>query len=84
MDTKYYVYKWVVNNEIIYVGQTTRPDVRFLQERRQDKFKPYLDADILLTSIANKCEMDALEKLLINKYKPILNVKDKYEESSRD
>ena len=79
---EYYVYKWVVNNNIVYIGQTTRPEVRFLQEKRQDKFAPYLDADIFMTKLANKCEMDALEKLLINKYKPILNVKDKYEESS--
>ncbi len=80
--SEYYVYKWVVNDEIVYIGQTTRPEVRFLQEKRQNKFKPYLDADIFMTKLANKCEMDALEKLLINKYKPVLNVKDKYEESS--
>ena len=77
----YFVYKWVLDEEIVYIGKTVNPDSRFNQERLQEKFKPYLDADIYTTELKNRTEMDGLEKLLINKYQPRLNVVDRHEES---
>lgn len=75
---EYYVYKWIVDDEIIYIGKTTNPRLRFIQERHEEKFKPYLDAQIWTTKFTNSTEMSGMEKLLINKYKPVLNYVDKH------
>jgi hypothetical protein len=43
----------------------------------EEKFLPYLEgADIYFHECCNEVEMSALERLLINQYKPILNVVD--------
>ncbi len=81
MAREYYCYKWVVDRKIIYIGKTMNPRLRFVQERHQEKFKPYLDAEIWTTKLANRTEMDGVEKVLINKYQPLLNVVDKHEDS---
>ncbi len=72
----YYCYKWIQNGEIVYIGKTVTPKLRIAQEKRQEKFRDYLDADIYVTEFKNRTEMDGMEKLLINKYQPVLNVVD--------
>ena len=77
----YYVYKYVVNSEIIYIGLTDNLQRRIKEHASgvglESKFLPYLDiADIYYHECGNETEMKALESLLINHYKPILNVVD--------
>ena len=75
----YYVYKYVLDNQIIYIGKNdTNLQDRIIQHQREEKFKPYMEADIYYIELKNKAETSGLEKLLINKYKPILNIVDKY------
>ena len=74
----FYCYKWIVDDEVVYVGKTINLESRFYQEMRSGKFMPYLDADIYVVEFPNASEMDAVEKLLINKYQPTLNVKEKH------
>lgn len=78
----FFCYKWVVDDDVVYIGKTVNPESRFYQEMREDKFAPYLDADIYIVEFPNASEMDAIEKLLINKYQPDLNVKEKHIEHS--
>jgi predicted GIY-YIG superfamily endonuclease len=77
----YYVYKYVVDGNIIYVGLTDNLRRRIKEHASgvglESKFLPYLEtADIYYHRCGNKTEMKALESLLINTYKPILNVVD--------
>ena len=79
----YYVYKYVLDNQIIYIGKNdTNLQDRIIQHQREEKFKPYMEADIYYIELKNKAETSGLEKLLINKYKPILNIVDKYKTTS--
>lgn len=78
----YYVYKYVVgNNHVIYVGMTDDIDRRVMEHASgiglEAKFTPYLDkTNIFYHECSNEVEMQALETLLINQYKPELNVVD--------
>lgn len=78
---KYFVYKYVYHNDVIYVGKTDnmkrRVDEHASGQGLEAKFLPYLhESDIYFHECCNEVEMSALERLLINQYKPILNVKD--------
>ena len=78
---KYYVYKYVVNDEIIYIGLTNNIKRRVNEhasgEGIEAKFLPYLeDCIIYYHQCGNEVEMQSLEKILINIYKPILNIVD--------
>ena len=69
------IYKYVYNDEIIYIGQTQRSlEERIREHRKEVKFKPYLNAEVYYFKVNNIDELDMYERLLINKYKPILNV----------
>lgn len=77
----YYVYKYVVDDNIIYIGLTNNLKRRVKEHASgiglESKFSPYLEhATIYYHQCCNETEMRALEKLLINHYKPILNVVD--------
>lgn len=75
MDRGNYVYKYVWNGDIIYIGKNDTDLVsRILQHRKEQKFKAYLDSKIYYGILKNSSESDMMERLLINKYKPILNV----------
>lgn len=78
---KYYVYKYVVDNEIIYIGLTNDISRRIAEhasgEGLEEKFLPYLsECEIYYHECGNDVEMRSLEKLLINMYKPKLNIID--------
>lgn len=75
---KHYVYKYVSHNKVVYVGLTNDITRRILEHSSgvgiEEKFIPYLnDCKIYYHECANEVEMRALESLLINIYKPILN-----------
>jgi hypothetical protein len=78
---RYFVYKYTYNNEIIYIGKTDDIDRRIREHASgqglEEKFLPYLDSvEIHYHECCNEVEMSALERLLINQYKPVLNVVD--------
>ena len=74
----FYVYKWVYNDNVIYVGQSRDLKNRISKERRDKKFLSYTNANIFFVRCKNMAEMDILEKTLINKYQPQLNTTYKY------
>lgn len=80
----YYLYKYVVDDEIIYIGKSKNIHQRIAQHNSgtglDEKFKPYLkDCKIFVAECVNSVEMDLMERALINQYKPKLNVADKFE-----
>lgn len=71
-----YIYKYVRNNEIIYIGKTKNLQQRHRQHLQEDKF---LNNDKLYYFICETSNiMDLYETALINKYHPILNIADNY------
>ena len=80
-----YVYKYEhPDYPWLYVGKS---DVnlkgRIDNHKKENKFKPYLnDATIYYIELSNKAQSKFIETYLIDKHKPLLNVADKYEESS--
>lgn len=75
-----YIYKYVLNDEIIYIGKTKNLDSRIYQHSMEEKFKPHLKESVIFYfECANSVEMDLIERALINQYKPELNVKDNKE-----
>ena len=78
---KYFVYKYVCDGEVIYIGKTDDIHRRIVEHASgqglEEKFVPYLGrSDIYFHECSNEVEMSALERLLINQYKPKLNVVD--------
>lgn len=78
---KYYVYKYVHQGDVIYIGKTDdvarRVNEHASGQGLEEKFLPYLEGvDIYFHECGNEVEMSALERLLINQYKPILNIVD--------
>lgn len=81
----HYVYKYVENGEIIYIGKNDTDLVsRIKAHKREQKFKEHSSAEVYYIELANKTESSGLEKLLINEFKPILNVLDKRDSKSID
>lgn len=76
------VYKYVYNDEIIYVGKSdTDISLRIHAHTFEEKFLPYLsDCKIYYALCKNPAHTTILETYLINKYKPILNVAMKYDD----
>ena len=72
------LYKYVYNGEIIYIGMSTNSiQERIYNHSKEEKFQPYLkQSKIYVLPMENKVEIRSCEALLINKYKPILNVVD--------
>lgn len=77
-----YIYKYLVHNEIIYIGQAKNEE-RLISRIHahasgtglDKKFLPYLyKVKIYVHKCSTKKEMDSLETLFIDCYKPILNV----------
>lgn len=81
MNVEHYVYKYISENEIIYVGKVDSDLKRRVEEHaKETKFLPYLEnAEIYCMQLANATETTFMELYLINKYKPVLNATAKYE-----
>ena len=76
---KHGLYKYVYKDCIIYIGKSNANLLkRALSHLKEDKFHKYKDSQlhIYLCNLPNSTETDLLERALINKYKPILNVID--------
>ena len=72
----YYVYKYVRDGEVKYIGKTVNMWKRFSQHKKETKFQNlnFISQDVYYVECASKVQMDTLELLLINKYMPELNV----------
>ena len=71
----HYVYKYVYDGEIVYIGKNdTDLETRINQHKLEEKFRPYLKADIYYIELANAIMSDVVESELIRRYKPKLNV----------
>lgn len=74
------IYKYVVDNEIIYIGKTDASfNSRIKCHAKEDKFKKFPMAKIYYFLTGNSTETMLYEKLLINKYQPVLNVVDRHD-----
>ena len=73
----YYIYKYVKDNKILYIGQTTDLSRR-IKDHEKDKLAGFT-GKIYYFECPNKTAMDSWEYCLINKYHPIDNIalKDK-------
>lgn len=75
------VYKYVYDNEIIYVGKSDHSILgRIKGHSTESKFKPFLKkCQIYYAWLPNPAFTTIFETFLINKYKPRLNVAMKYD-----
>lgn len=75
------IYKYVWNNEIIYIGKSNSDIEKRIQcHSREEKFQKYLsDVDIYFCFLPNEATTDIYELYYINKYHPILNISSKYD-----
>ena len=69
---KYYIYKYVANDEIVYIGQSSNLENR-IKQHKNDKLKN-IQAIIYYFECNNKIEATYWEYNLINKYHPKYNV----------
>lgn len=69
---KYCIYKYVENNEIIYIGQTICLKERVSQHSKEANFINF-NGTIFYFICNNQTEMNAYEYFLINKYQPKYN-----------
>lgn len=81
---EHYLYKYVYNNQIIYIGKTNNSlQQRIYAHANESKFQPYVkESKIYIMELANSTEVNALEMLLINKYQPLLNYADKHDKTT--
>lgn len=69
----FYLYKYEdINKEIVYIGQTVSLTQR-IQQHTQDKLQDF-SGIVYYVECGSKEEMDFLEKVLINYYKPKFNI----------
>lgn len=74
----YYIYKYVRNNNIIYIGQTNNLHYRHQQHLHEE---PFQDTDQLYYFTCTSGHVtDLYEIALINKYHPPLNKKHNYDD----
>lgn len=75
---RYYIYKYVVDDKIVYIGKTKRKlGIRIGEHARETKFIKYRGrADIYWFECDSNIEMDIAERILILRYRPELNVTD--------
>lgn len=69
----YYVYKYVKNGQVIYVGQTIDIKSRIKSHEKEAKFASYFPCEIFCCELASEAQMKGMEMLLIDLYQPELN-----------
>lgn len=87
MTKQHGVYKYVTidTNEIIYIGKTNNSFISRIDNHNRgygidEKFNAYKDNyKVYIAHLPNATETEIVERALINKYKPILNVIDNYD-----
>ena len=70
----YYIYKYVRDGEIKYIGKTIDVKKRYKQHKSEKKFMDFTQDDVFYFECNSKTQMDALEVVLINAYYPVLNI----------
>lgn len=70
---QYFIYKYVQNNNIIYIGKTNNLKRRFYEHSQESKFKILNNYKIYYFECNNEIEMNSFEYFLIIKYHPPLN-----------
>lgn len=73
MSEHYYIYKYVVDNVIQYIGQTIDLNRR-IYEHTKDTLRELNNPQIYYFEVENKTAMNSWEYMLINKYKPPYNI----------
>ena len=68
-----FIYKYVNNDIILYIGKTTNLKRRIGEHATEEKFQN-IEFQIYYFKCANSVEMDAYEYFLINKYHPQYNI----------
>lgn len=80
-DKKYYIYMFKNNNdEVIYVGKTSRNIYRRIREHIKDKDWILAVKHILITEVSNPVDQDVAEIYYINKYHPKYNELNDYKD----
>lgn len=82
MISQYCIYRYIdkKTKEILYVGKTdTSLENRINQHQSETKFKN-IDAEVEYIELKNNMETRFYEFYFINKWKPVLNTADKYED----
>ena len=70
----YYIYKYVENDKIIYIGKTVNLRRRIQEHSKEEKFKKHSDALVYYFKCASEADMTIYEIYYIYKYKPELNL----------
>ena len=70
---KYYIYKYVQGNKIIYIGKTNDLKRRLREHSKENKFQNLKNFKIYYFECNNELEMNSFEYFLIIKYHPQLN-----------
>ena len=68
----FFIYKYIENEEIVYIGQTTDL-IKRVQQHTKDKLKNF-HGSIYYFKCENKTEMNSWEFFLIQKYHPKYNI----------
>jgi len=73
----YYIYRYYVGDDLVYIGRTNRPAARYIEHCRKDKnFEDVTRIDI--HKCLSKNDMIFLERLLISHFAPPWNKVDAY------
>lgn len=72
MRTGFFIYKYVKDGQIIYLGKTKRPLNQRINEHKHKKDLPD-GCDIYYFECVSESDMNIAELFLIDKYKPIYN-----------
>ena len=81
MEKGHYVYKYIYNNSIVYIGRTIDMDRRVKDHKSELHFQKfcknnnikYSDFNIEYITLSNSNEENIVERVLIDKYTPELN-----------
>lgn len=72
------VYRYMIDDQWIYVGKTKYSlDMRYYEHSKDKRFKPYCNAKVSYCELETEHDMDLTEIMLIKMMQPIINVNDK-------